>query len=146
MLEAGDVVKLSGETAYVRFKRGSACGKCSACGMLKDMSEHVIDVNNSVHAGVGDKVLVEFATKHGLASSAIAYIFPLIMLVLGVILGYIIGNAWFSDPQVVAAIAGIVFTALAFFTIKLIEPILKRRVAGTFKLIKIIEDKETDNG
>ncbi len=147
MLESGEVVNLSGDTAYVRFKRGSACGNCNACGMLKDMSEHIIDVKNSLDAKQGDRVLVEFATKSGITSSAIAYIFPLLMLVLGVILGYIIGEAYFADSvEIFAAVLGLVFTALAFLAIKLAEPLLKRRVADTFKLVRIIDEKEKDNG
>ncbi len=145
MLESGEVVRIENDTAHVLFKRSSACGKCSACGMLKDMSEHVIDVKNTVDAKRGDRVMVEFAAKHGIVSSVIAYIFPLIMLVIGVILGYIIGEA-FGDSEIIAAVSGLVFTAIAFITIKIAEPVLKRRVIGTFRLIKIIDKKEKDNG
>ena len=50
MIEPGIVTKIEGQTAYVLFKRTSACGSCKACGMLKDMSEIIVDVPNSLGA------------------------------------------------------------------------------------------------
>ena len=56
MIERGVVSRVEGETADVVFKRSSACGKCQACGRLKDMSEITVDVKNTLRAGPGDRV------------------------------------------------------------------------------------------
>ena len=92
MIERGKVVRVEDGTAYVLFKRSSACGNCKACGMLKDMSEVIVDVPNTEHAQIGDRVTVAFSSGNALGSSAIAYIFPLIFLIIGVFVGYNISN------------------------------------------------------
>ena len=89
MKEAGLVTKIEGNTAYLKFNRTSACARCGACGMIAGQNDITVSVDNTLHAALGERVEVHFTTKNALMSSAIAYIFPLIMLFVGVWLGYV---------------------------------------------------------
>ena len=139
MRELGEVVAIEDGIAKVKFKRSSACGHCGACGILKDMSEIVIEVKNSLGASVGERVEVEFEESNSLKSAALAYLFPLIMLIMGVVLGYVIGSSGLLPipTEIFAAILGIVFVIITWFILRLIDKKLKKRVASIYKMVQV---------
>lgn len=145
MVERGIVSRVEGDTAYVVFKRTSACGRCKACGMLRDMSEIEVDVPNSAGACPGDRVAVEFDAGNSLRSALLAYGVPLIFLIIGVALGYIISGAFFpgAPADMVAAVCAILFTGLGFLIIRLLDGRIRRRMQGVFRMIAKI-DKEIE--
>ncbi|MEF9864183.1 MAG: SoxR reducing system RseC family protein [Christensenellaceae bacterium] len=139
MKECGTITKIEGDTAYVLFLRTSACAKCGACGMLAANNNITVTMQNKLHAKIDDKVEVEFTAKNALSSSAIAYIFPLIMMFVGVWLGYVIPQTVFPVKDVFAAILGIVFAAIAFLVLKLLNPFFKKKFANVYTMMKIID-------
>lgn len=136
MKEAGLVLETWDNKAKVQFNRTSACAKCKACGMMAGQSQIVITAQNALHAKEGDRVEVQFTTKNALATSAIAYLFPLAMLILGVILGFMIPAP--MDRQPFAAIMGIAFTAVAFLILKLANPYFKRKFTNIYEITNIL--------
>lgn len=145
MNESGLVTRIEGDTAFVKFERTSACAKCGACGMLSGQNDITVSMVNLLHAKAGDRVQVQFTTKNALQSSAIAYIFPLIMLFVGVGLGYVIPQDIFAVPDVLAALLGIIFAAAAFLILKLLNPYFKKKFSNVYTMIKIIEESEQNN-
>jgi len=137
MNELGEVVELKGNIACVKFVRSSACGSCTACGMSGDKQEITIEVINTKSAEVGQMVDVQIDSKKALFSSAVAYVFPLVMLVIGVALGYVLAknNIIMSDADMLGAILGIGFTAISFLIIKLLEKFFKKKIVATYKMI-----------
>lgn len=144
MKESGVITEVKGNTAYILFERTSACAKCGACGMISGQKDITITVENTLNAKSDDKVEVEFTTKNALQSSAIAYIFPLVMLFVGVWLGYLIPQSFLSEQDAFAAILGIVFSVIAFFVLKLLNPYFKRRFAHVYTMTRIVEESERD--
>jgi len=140
MNESGLVTKTSGDTAYVLFERTSACSKCGACGMLSGQNDITVTMKNLLNAREGDRVEVQFTTKNALQSSAIAYLFPLLMLFLGVWLGYIIPQDVFPVKDALAAILGIIFAVAAFLILKLLNPYFKKKFSNVYTMTKIIEE------
>jgi len=140
MRELGEVVETKNGIAKVKFKRSSACGRCGACGILKDMSEIVIEVNNSLHATVGQKVEVEFEERNSLKSAALAYLFPLIMLISGVLLGYVIGDTVLLPipTEIFASIMGIALVIVSWFILRRIDKKFKKRVASIYKMTQVL--------
>ncbi len=142
MKESGLVTKTDGGTAYVLFERTSACSKCGACGMIAGQNDITVTMQNSLDAQAGDRVEVQFTTKNALQSSAIAYIFPLIMLFVGVWLGYVIPQSLFDVQDAFAAIMGIIFAAAAFVILKLMNPFFKKKFANVYTMTRIVEESE----
>ncbi len=140
MKEAGLVTKIDGKTAYLRFNRTSACSKCGACGMIAGQSDITVTVENTLHACLDDRVEVEFTTKNALMSSAIAYVFPLVMLFVGVWLGYVIPQDAFPVKDALAAILGIVFAAAGFVVLKLLNPYFKKKFAKVYTMVRILDE------
>lgn len=142
MKEAGLVTKIEGNTAYLKFNRTSACARCGACGMIAGQNDITVSVDNTLHAALGERVEVHFTTKNALMSSAIAYIFPLIMLFVGVWLGYVIPQGVFPVKDALAAILGIVFAAAAFLVLKLLNPYFKKKFAKVYTMVRILDESE----
>lgn len=137
MKEKGEVIEVKGDIAKVRFKRTSACGKCNACGFKRNQNEIVIETKNTLDARVHDMVEMQITSGSILKASAYAYIFPLIMLIIGLVAGYIAGNALniFGNPEIFSAICGIVLTAASFVIIRLTEPVMKNKMRSRFIMV-----------
>ena len=137
MTENGRVVSLEGSDALVRFQRTSMCARCGACGMGSTQNDITVSVPNALAAQVGDEVQVQFSSRNALASSALGYIFPLIMLFAGMWVGYELPVGELI-PDVMAAICGLVFAAIAFIALKLLNPWLQQRFSNVYTMTEIL--------
>ncbi len=142
MKETGKVVEIKEDTVYLFFNRTSMCAKCGACGMTAGQDNITVPVKNTLGAKIGDCVEVEFTSKNALTSSLIGYIFPLIMLFFGVWLGYNIPQQIFPVTDVFAALMGIVFAFGAFFVLKLLNPVLQKKFANVYTMVRIEQPGE----
>ena len=140
MLESGVVVEVNKDIATILFKRSSACEKCGACGLTANQTDMYLKINNNLDAGVGDIVQVETNTSSVLTASVIAYIVPLIFLIIGVGLGYYIDITFklLRNPDALGAIFGIVFVAIAYLGIRAFEPKFKKNKSFLPKMIGIL--------
>ena len=79
-------------TAMVLHVRESACSgdchKCSGCGAAKETL--LIPAVNSIHADVGDLVVIRSETGPVLRAATVLYMVPLAMF----FLGYLLGDMW----------------------------------------------------
>ena len=128
---------IKGDVAHVKFMRTSACGKCHACGMLSTQNEIVVQVKNEYDAVVGDKVAVSIRMKKAMGASVLAYVFPLIMLILGVFLGWLLTDVWhvFQNADTTMALCGIIFAVLSFFLLKMAAPLYNKSVGNVYRML-----------
>ncbi|MBD5560622.1 MAG: SoxR reducing system RseC family protein [Clostridia bacterium] len=138
MKENGRVVALEADDALVLFRRTSMCAKCGACGMGSSQSDITVRVPNDLGAEIGDEVQVQFQSRSALASSAIGYMFPLLMLFLGMWAGYMIPPVGGLIPDAMAAICGLLCAALAFVILKLLDPVFQKRLANVYTMTEIV--------
>lgn len=144
MKEYGRVVAIEGADAMIKFIRTSACGRCHACGMISGQNEIVVNVPNTMGAEVGDRVAINIRMKKALGASAIAYVFPLVMLVLGGIVGWLLAGVWhiFKSVDATEAICAIIFAALAFPLMKLASPLYSRQVTNVYTMEEVKKPEE----
>lgn len=142
MNEFGYVVKTDDTNASVLFKRSSACGKCQACGMLSNQTEIVVEVPNELGARVGQLVEVNIVMKKAIRASAIAYVFPLFMLILGAVVGWLLTDIWgvFKIRDVTMALCALIFAALSFLLLKLAAPLYNKTVRRVYTMVGIKDD------
>ena len=138
--EYGEVVNITGDTAHVRFVRSSACGRCKACGMLSGENQIIVQVDNVLGAAVGDRVAVSIRMQKALRASALAYVFPLLMLIAGVFVGWLAADALSLLADISMALFGIGFALLAFVLLKLTAPLYNKSVGNVYKMV----DKKHD--
>ena len=146
MTEYGLVIKIEDQTAFVRFIRSSACGKCKACGMLSTQNEIVVEVPNDIGARVGEYVQVSIVVKKAIKASAIAYLFPLAMLFVGVLFGWLLTDVWhiFVNRDSLMAICALIFVVLSFFLLKIASPLYNKTVRRVYTMVGIKQDNDKE--
>ncbi len=136
--ETAIVTDLSGDYAMVKTQRTSGCAACSErnlCNTMgggKDMEFLAI---NPVKARLGDTVLLDFKTSRLLQLSLLLYIFPIIVLLIGALVGEsIVAPAYGIDRS-----AGAAGTGFAAFIVSIvILLLLERRAKKTDKYKPVI--------
>jgi sigma-E factor negative regulatory protein RseC len=114
MTHMGEVTRIDGDAAVVRFMRSKMCKHCGACIHIGDKDAEV-QIKNTLHAKVGETVRVELRVKSFLQASLLVYILPLVLLIAGLSLGSL-----HSEGMAIAL--GLLGAASIFFLLKKLEP------------------------
>ncbi len=114
------VVAKVGENALLRGERASACGGCAgkaACGTLGSWNNtrHIeMLAANPLRAQVGDQVEVEVPDRSMLRASFRLYALPLLVFLCVGGLAFLLAPTWGMDPDVTAALSGILGMAACY--------------------------------
>jgi positive regulator of sigma E activity len=67
----------------------------------------------------------------------LAYVFPLLMLILGVFFGWLLADVWhvFQNTDVTMALCGLIFAVLSFFLLKLAAPLYNKSVGNVYRMV-----------
>jgi len=129
MNQIGFVKEVKGDKASVMFKRLSECGdKCSTCSCHCEAPPLTLDMNNPVDAKAGDTV--EVAMK----VTFFAYIIPLILMLLGIAIGYST-----THNELTSALLGFAFLAISYVILRFINNNHKKE---SFHMVRIISKEE----
>lgn len=121
--EKGIVTRVGPETAWVKTSRTSSCEGCASrqsCHLKgEDDKEVEVEAFNDAGAAVGDRIVLRVASGALLKVSFMLYVFPILLLILGAVVGQILGPAFHYDPSSFALLLGGTCFVLAFFLIRL---------------------------
>lgn len=123
MGEVGVVKELHGEQIVVSMKRQEACSKCRACTQGMQEQEMIIKAKNECSAKVGDHVEIMLEAKNFLQATALMYGIPLLALLVGLGLGYVLGNG----SELMALTFGFGLLVLSYLGIYKLNPHLKKK-------------------
>ncbi|MFO7838926.1 MAG: SoxR reducing system RseC family protein [Desulfosalsimonadaceae bacterium] len=115
-LEEAIITRTNRDTAVVQTRRTAACEGCSerhACHSMGGNREIEVEVANPVGAETGDTVMVAFKTSQLIMLSFLLYVFPVISMVIGAVLGDALAPRYNGDPSIFAAVLGFLFFAAA---------------------------------
>ncbi|MCU0597911.1 MAG: SoxR reducing system RseC family protein [Desulfobacterales bacterium] len=132
--EEGIVVKLDKKTAIIRTSRKTACESCSekhSCTSIGSGQEMELEADNPINAQVGDRVTVALKTGKLMTASFLLYIFPILMMIAGALLGDHLAKTYPSDPSMMAAGLGFLFFFVAFGLVKLKD--MQAKKSGGFR-------------
>lgn len=109
MVRTGKVVGISGKAIEVCFERPEMCAQCGAC-MGHKPHEETVRIEGS--AEIGDTVAVEMPDAKIVKVSLIAYIIPLIGLMIGLLIGQVLlkSDLWAALTGLLGLGAGILVT------------------------------------
>ncbi|MBO4605490.1 MAG: SoxR reducing system RseC family protein [Bacteroidales bacterium] len=116
ILHSGKIVDMTPETFLVEIESESACASCHAaslCG-LSESKKKIVEVPAQLGFEPGEEVWVIMKRSLGMKAVTIAYVIPLIVLVVGLFAGLMGGL-----PEVVAGISAICAVALYYLIIYL---------------------------
>ncbi len=111
MVRTGKVVGISGKAIEVCFERPEMCAQCGAC-MGHKPHEETVRIEGS--AEIGDTVAVEMPDAKIVKVSLIAYIIPLIGLMIGLLIGQVLlkSDLWAALTGLLGLGAGILVTRM----------------------------------
>lgn len=126
------VVKIEQGATYVEAEAGGSCGSghcststCSTAVLTRIFSQQpkALRVNNPINAQVGEQVMLGLEEGAFLKSAMLAYLLPLLALILGAIIGL-----WLAGPEdardLYAGIGGLIGLIASAIGIKWLHPIL----------------------
>jgi len=116
MKQCGLVIETLESTAKVRMQRHSSCAGCNACKMGSAEKPIELEALNTPKASVGQMVEVEMEHQHVLRAAFLMYVFPLLFLVVGVVVGHYglraLGVVQYAD--LFTALVAFAFTGAAY--------------------------------
>ncbi len=118
--QVGEIVaEESGNQVLVEIERHSACKKCGACdfGMSGNKTSQ-LELENTVNAGIGDKVVIDMEGKDIVKASVLIYLVPLFSLVVGLLLGTLFADSLQVDENILGFVLGIVFMGITYGLLK----------------------------
>lgn len=137
--QIGIVRNISNGKAEVEINRISGCGGgCKTCGGCNTPS-HTLLLKNDVNANVGDVVKVKGETKNLLKYTAIVYLFPLSMLLVGLFTSNIIlKNNGVEKYELISSIIGLLTMAISFLIVRGIDKKIGNSDEQAVSIIEII--------
>ena len=121
MNQQGYIIEIVDEkTAKLKMQRHSACAACGKCVTSSETKDIIVEVDNSIGARVGDHVEVNMDNVDVLKATVIAYIVPLVSLLVGTIGTYFVLDFLEvkSGIEIISAVVGLLLTAITFVIIK----------------------------
>jgi len=128
MGEAGLVISCEErDTVTVRLTRTEACANCRACSVGMQKEDMLLHARNECGAAVGDTV--EVALKEGVFGQAvlIMYAIPFAAFLLGLGVGYALGDLAGAGQEVVAFAGGVFGMLLGYGYIRKNEVRYKKK-------------------
>jgi sigma-E factor negative regulatory protein RseC len=141
-IEEGVVFKISTPgTAWVRTTRSSACESCSsrhACQQGEAAGKEMeVEAINTVNAHVGDRIVLNIRTASLLKATFLLYVFPILAMLAGALLGQWVAQTRGSDPSSMAALFAFAFFGLAFVVIRVAGRRLAKDKSYRPEIIKV---------
>ena len=140
--EQGIVIKTGPLTAWVRTKRSSACETCSSRKSCHSLSGKVDDMEveaiNETDAKEGDTILLSLETSSFLKATFLLYVFPILFLLIGAIIGQYFAPDVGIEPSVFSAIVGFSLFFLSIVIVRTLGNHLSTQRDYRPKIVKII--------
>jgi len=119
--ENGIVTQTNKSTAWVKTIRSGACEACSSkesCGTSHSLKEMIVTVKNTLGVEAGDQVVIGLETKPMLFLTFLLYVFPILLLLTGAIIGDSIAPFLDINKSFCAMVLGFAFFGAAFLFIR----------------------------
>ncbi len=129
--ENGIVTQANSETAWIKTTRSAACESCSSkdsCGTNHHGSqEMIVTVKNTLSVEKGDPVVVGIESKPMLYLSFLLYVFPILLLVIGAVIGDSIAPSLNLDKPLSAMLLGFTCFGVAFLIVRKKQAVLSEK-------------------
>jgi len=120
--ENGIVTRATPDTAWVTTTRSAACESCSSkdsCGAGHHGSkEMTVSVKNTLGVETGDPVVIGMETRPMIVLSFLLYVFPIICLVIGALIGDSLAPILGVNDSLAAMTVAFTFFAAAFLLLR----------------------------
>ncbi len=129
--ENGIVTQANANMAWIKTTRTAACESCSSkdsCGTNHHGSQEMtVTVKNTLGVEKGDPVVIGIQSKPMLYLSFLLYVFPIILLLIGAVIGDSIGPSFDMDESASAMIVGFLFFGAAFLVVRKKQAVMSEK-------------------
>lgn len=136
--QKGIVIKKQEDKVVVKIEQKSTCSSCHARGACTSLDkkdkEIEVKTKDAENYNVGDEVTITISTKLGLKAVLIAFVLPLILLVIALFLSIKV----FSLTQSLSALISLIVVAVYYFLLYKQNHLLSKEFTFSIKE-KIIE-------
>lgn len=142
MIEIAKVVSVNNNIAKVHIMTEGSCGTgCASCKGCSVVSPTHVEVDNKIGAKVGQEVKIERNSSAYLKSMGIVFILPVIMMFIGIGLGYGLSDILTVNiPKDFWGITfGILFLIVSFLVIRILDRKFKFASKAEFKIVDIVK-------
>jgi len=139
--EQGIVIKTDSSAAWVKTIKTGDCAGCTArgsCHSLGNGADMEVKAINEAGASAGDRIVLFFETSSLLKATFFLYVFPILLLILGAVLGQGIAPYIDVDPSGLSALTGFSFFIAAALVIKARANKMALKKEYRPKIIKIL--------
>ena len=140
--EQGVVIRTGTETAWVKTQKTKACEGCSsrgACSVMGGGEEMEVEAINAAGGKVGDRVVLSFETASLLKATFLVYVFPIICLLIGALIGQKLALILTFNESMFSAISGFLFCGLAVYFVKIKGNRMAQQEEYRPKIIRILK-------
>ena len=140
--EEGIVCRINASTAWVATTRSSACETCASkgsCSTLGSGRETEVQAINTAGAQVGDRVVISFKTASLFKITFLLYIFPILAMFAGALLGQTAALFLHVDATSVSVVCALLFFLLAFGLVRLGGNRLAQKDEYRPKVVRILK-------
>lgn len=120
--EEGIVLSATPTIARVKTKKSEACESCASrksCGVMGGGNDMEVDALNTAGARAGDRVVLKFQTASLLKATFLLYVFPILCLLGGAIIGQQAGEHFSVDPSACSAVLGFAAFGLSILVVRI---------------------------
>ncbi len=139
--ERGIVIRIDSREAWVKTVKSGSCEGCTArgaCHSLSDSGEVEVNAINEVGAKVGDRIVLNFETSSLLKATFLLYVFPILLLIFGAVIGQETAPYFNFNPSGFSAIIGFSFFFAAVLVIKVKANIMAKKNEYRPKIVKVL--------
>lgn len=131
-------------TAWVKTTQSSACESCASrhnCNPKTGGKEREVEAINIVGAKVGDRIQLFIDTNSLLKAAFLLYIFPIICMLVGGLLGHALGTSLTTHGTLVSVITAMTFFVAAMAIVRTRGGHMARKDQYRPKITRIISRK-----
>ena len=139
--EQGIVIKTDSSAAWVKTIKTGDCAGCSArgsCHSMGNTNEMEVKAINEAGAKEGDRIVLLFETSSLLKATFLIYVFPILLLIIGAVLGQEIAPHIDFNPSGLSALTGFSFFFTAVLIIKVRANKMAQKNEYRPKIVKIL--------
>ncbi|KYH28534.1 MULTISPECIES: SoxR reducing system RseC family protein [Clostridium] len=141
MVQTGYVTSIQGEYAVVSFKRQGGCGdSCASCKLACASAGVTTEIKNTLGAKIGDKVKVEMKQNAFNKMLLWVYVFPLIMLAIGIGVGMkVFATLGYGNVEILSFLLGIVALGISYWILSKISKKTAQKEEYSLRMTQIVK-------
>ncbi|MDO5754927.1 MAG: SoxR reducing system RseC family protein [Tissierellia bacterium] len=141
MRKQGVVIGKENQIVRVAVMRQGGCGgECSSCHGCGDMKPEILELENNIHSEVGDIVNVVAKGQSVVKYTLVLYSIPLMMMILGIVIGYQYFQGKAVDYELYSFLLGIGFLGISLIILRGVDRKFQRK--KDFLSLEKIDTKE----